>query len=205
MSRGPGRSVQAPSDRSLATNIWTRILATPISSVGPSISNVTSDIEDFDIECSFDIRVDVLHLQVRISISKVFDIMIEGLIIRYEGHQPLILKVMNRVAACRHRGFMPLILNKHLLILYVDIVCDIEGHVITYRVQYRIRYSPGSITPAPKSLSATCPGFLHPRFAQVHSLIHRDLTRKCPSIASHPHVDFKKPAPSPTVGSKNLM
>ncbi len=39
--------------------IW--ILATPISSVGPSISSVTFDIEDFDIECPFDI--DVLHLQ----------------------------------------------------------------------------------------------------------------------------------------------
>ncbi len=29
----------------------------PISSVGPSISSVTFNIEDFDIECSFDIDV----------------------------------------------------------------------------------------------------------------------------------------------------
>ncbi len=35
--------------------IW--ILATPISSVGPTISSVTSVIEDFDIECPFDIDV----------------------------------------------------------------------------------------------------------------------------------------------------
>jgi hypothetical protein len=39
---------------------------------------------------------------------------------------------------------------------------------------------PGCITPAPKSLSATSPGFLHPLFAEFHSLIHRDLTRKLP-------------------------
>ncbi len=58
-------------------NIW--ILATPISSIRPLIWNVTFDIEDFDIVCSFDI--DVLHLQYRISISKAFDI--EGLIVRY--------------------------------------------------------------------------------------------------------------------------
>jgi hypothetical protein len=58
-------------------NIW--ILATPISSIRPSIWNVAFDIEGFDIVCSFDI--DVLHLRYRISISKAFDI--EGLIVRY--------------------------------------------------------------------------------------------------------------------------
>ncbi len=58
-------------------NIW--ILATPISSVGPSLLSVTFDIEDFNIECSF--NIDVLHLRYRMSISKVFDI--EGHIIRY--------------------------------------------------------------------------------------------------------------------------
>jgi hypothetical protein len=58
-------------------HIW--ILATPISSVGPSISSVgpsissvTFDIEDFDIECSFDI--DVFYIRYRTSISKVFNI-----------------------------------------------------------------------------------------------------------------------------------
>ena len=57
-----------------------------ISSVGLSISNVTFDIEDFDIVCSFD--VDVLHLRYRISISKVCDIYV---------HQPSISNVSNRV------------------------------------------------------------------------------------------------------------
>jgi hypothetical protein len=74
--------------------IW--ILATPISSVRPSISNVTFDIEDFDIVCSFDI--DVLHLRYRILISKVFDI--EGLTVSLfdiEGHQPLISNANNRI------------------------------------------------------------------------------------------------------------
>ncbi len=52
------------------TLIW--ILGTPISSVGRSISNETFDIEDFDIECSFDI--DVIYIRYRLSISKAFDI-----------------------------------------------------------------------------------------------------------------------------------
>jgi hypothetical protein len=51
-------------------NIW--ILGTPISIVGQSISNDTFDIEDFDIECVFDI--DVFIIRYRISISEVFDI-----------------------------------------------------------------------------------------------------------------------------------
>ena len=50
--------------------IW--ILGTPISSVGPSISKVTFDIEVFDIVCTFDIEG--LRIRYRISISKVFDI-----------------------------------------------------------------------------------------------------------------------------------
>ncbi len=44
---------------------------------------------------------------------------------------------------------------------------------------------------ASKSLSATCPGFLHPLFAQFHRLLHRDLTRK----------DFEQLAPSPAARS----
>ncbi len=74
------------------------ILATPISSVGPSIiSSVTFDIKDFDIECPYDI--DVVHLRYRMSISKVFDI--EGHILQYvnfdiEGDKPSISKVVNR-------------------------------------------------------------------------------------------------------------
>ncbi len=45
-----------------SSSLW--ILGTPILSVGPSISSVTFDIEDFDIECPFDI--DVLHLRYRV-------------------------------------------------------------------------------------------------------------------------------------------
>ncbi len=64
--------------------IW--ILGTPISSVGHSISSTTFDIEDFDIECSFD--MDVFYVQYRISISRVFDI---------EGHMsPSISKVTKK-------------------------------------------------------------------------------------------------------------
>jgi hypothetical protein len=57
-------------DRSIDRSIWN--LGTPISSVGRSISNELYDVEDFDIECSFDI--DVFYIRYRISISKVFDI-----------------------------------------------------------------------------------------------------------------------------------
>ena len=103
----------------------------PISSVGPSISNVTFDIEDFNIECSFDI--DVLQLQklrYRISISKVFDF--ERLIIRYR--RSLTIDIERQLQGCRYRGFMPSISNKHPTISDVDIVYDIEGH---YDVRYR--------------------------------------------------------------------
>ncbi len=44
--------------------------------------SVTFDIEDFDIECPFDI--DVLHLRYRMSISKVFDIEGHRMIIQYD-------------------------------------------------------------------------------------------------------------------------
>jgi hypothetical protein len=107
----------------------------------------------------------------------------------------------------------------------VTLTFDIEGHVIHIGFDIGYRYAislsqyhslrsrsslcPGSITLAPKSLSATCPGFLlnpSPSFAQFHSsvlsLLHRDLTRKGPSIAPHPHVEFEQPAPSPTVESR---
>ena len=50
--------------------IW--ILGTLISSFRRSILNETFDIEDFDIECLFDI--DVFYLRYRLSISNVFDI-----------------------------------------------------------------------------------------------------------------------------------
>jgi hypothetical protein len=101
------------------------ILATPImiSSVGPSISNVTFDIEEIDIECSFDI--DVLHLRYRMSISKVFDI-------------ESISKVMDRVvdievSCLRYRTNT---LQNCMLISYtilkVFLTFDIEGHVIIY-------------------------------------------------------------------------
>jgi hypothetical protein len=88
LSRRPGRRpvrgrTREPEARaavallSTFTDIWI------LSSVGTSISNETFDIEDFDIECSFDI--DVFYIRYRISISKVFDI--EGNLIRYRrGH-----------------------------------------------------------------------------------------------------------------------
>jgi hypothetical protein len=138
----------------------------------------------------------------------------------------LISKVMNglfdievsclrcRINIVRYRMLISYTISK------VFLTFDIEGHVIPFRVRYRIRYSihpmaftaavrsgsslcPGYITPVPKSLSATCPGFkfLHRLFAHFHNLIHRDLTRKGPSIAPHPPVDFEKPAPSPAVGT----
>jgi hypothetical protein len=117
------------------SSIW--ILATPISElVGPSISSVTIDIEDFDIECSFDI--DVLHLRYCMSTSKVFDI---------EGHQPLISKVMIRVVDIEVSSFRYRlnIVRHRMLISYtiskVNLTFDIEGHAIICRVRYRIRYS----------------------------------------------------------------
>jgi hypothetical protein len=101
-------SVGLGPDSGVAAAIW--ILATPISSVGPSISSVTFDIEDFDIEdfdneCPYDIEV--LHLRYRMSISKVFDI--EGLIIRYRRSQTF--DIEGHEQGCRHRGFMPSISN----------------------------------------------------------------------------------------------
>ncbi len=99
----------------------------------------------------------------------------------------------------------------------VTLTFDIEGHVIhigfeigydialrQYNLRSRSSLCPDSITLAPKSLSATCPGFMlnpAPSFAQFHSLLHRDLTRKCPFIAPHSHDDFEQPVPSPTVGT----
>jgi hypothetical protein len=65
-----GQPAARLSDSQAEPAIW--ILGTPISSVDSSISNVTFDIEHFDIECSFDI--DVFNIRYRISISKVFDI-----------------------------------------------------------------------------------------------------------------------------------
>jgi hypothetical protein len=143
--------------------------------------------------------------------------------IRYLRSHHSILKVMNRVAdievSCLRyrtntiRYLMLILYTISKVFLIIDIY--IEGHVIhiKFNIVYDVAFiqchslrsgsslCPGPIKPAPKSLSATCPGFLHPLFAQFHSLIHRDLTRKGPSIAPHPHVDLKKPAPSPAVGS----
>jgi hypothetical protein len=185
------------------------ILATPImiSSVGPSISNVTFDIEEIDIECSFDI--DVLHLRYRMSISKVFDI-------------ESISKVMDRVvdievSCLRYRTNT---LRNCMLISYtIFLTFDIEGHVIIYWFWYRIQYSihPMSFTaerklPLPR-LHHACgeesqqhvpwiPALSFPAIPQLDdALIHRDLTRKGPSIAPHPHVHFQKLAPCPAVGS----
>ncbi len=107
----------------MPADIW--ILATTISSVGHSISSETFDIENFDIECVFDI--DVLHLRYRTSVSKGFDI--EGLIIRYRRSQTF--DIEGHEQGCRYRGFMPSISNRHPSISYTDIVYDIEGHIVT--------------------------------------------------------------------------
>ncbi len=110
--------------------IWILQVAIPISSVRPSISSVTFDIEDFDIECPYDIEV--LHLRVRISyvdidmsISKVTVIDIEGLIARYRRSQTF--NIEGHEQGCRYRGFMPSISNIERSISHADIVYDIEG------------------------------------------------------------------------------
>jgi hypothetical protein len=172
--------------------------------------------------CAFDI---VCRYR-RCSISKVtlFDHDIEG-------DKPSISKVTNRVvdievSCLQYR----LYINWYrMLISYtiskVFLTFDIKVYVRKYLDRYRIRYSihPMSFTAewkapeAPFQVAqaasrrrrrvsvprALVPGFLHPLFAEFkfHSLIHRDLTRKGPSIAPHPRVDFEKPAPSPAVGS----
>ncbi len=116
--------------------IW--ILATPISSVGPSISSETFDIQDFDIKCSFDI--DVFYIRYRISISEVFDI--EGHTIRYRRCQTVYIE--GHKQDYRYRRFVSLISIIKQSISYVDkafLTFDIEGHIKRYRGRYRIRYS----------------------------------------------------------------
>jgi hypothetical protein len=155
-------------------DIW--VLATLISSFGPSISNVTFDIQDFDNICAFDF--DILHLRYPLSILK-------------DGRRYSISKV----------SFFDI----GGLVILVHLGFDIEYDIALsqcHSLQSRSSICPGSITPAPKSLSATYPGFMHPLFAQFHSLIHRDLTRtrKGPSIAPRPHVDFESLLPVPLSG-----
>jgi hypothetical protein len=106
--------------------IW--ILATPISSVGPSISNITFDIEDFDIVCLFDI--DVLHLRYRISISKVFDCSISKVTnLRYPTS--ITGSLISRFHDFDIEGTK---LGHRMVILYmiskVILTFDVEGHVI---------------------------------------------------------------------------
>ncbi len=120
---GGGRRGRAAAEANAAgaagVDIW--ILATPISSFGPSISCATFDIEDFDIECPFDIDVctfDIVCRYRRCSISKVSSCDIEG-------HKPSISKVINsaidiEVSSLRYRT-----LKRSTS--YVDIVYDIEG------------------------------------------------------------------------------
>ena len=216
---GPG-----PGSSSGPASIWN--LGTPISNVRHSISSVTFDIEDVDIKCSIDIEV--FYIRYRISISKVFDI--ECHPTRYQRCKIVDIEGQEQGSSCRSRSFVfsisNIIIRYRALISYtiskdfltIDIEYksfDIEQCSIGSDIVYDIAFTqlechslqsgsslcPGDFTPAPKGLSATSPGFLHPLFAQFHSLIHRDLTRKGPSIAPHPHVDFEQPAPSPVVGS----
>jgi hypothetical protein len=180
----------------------------------------TSISNDHSISTFF--TFDIVYRYWRCSISKVtrFDI---------EGDIPSISNVIYRtVRHCRYRSFVSSISN--IIIRYRALISyTISKAFLTFHIEYEsfdikhlnigidIVYDiaftrchslrsgsslyPGGITPAPKGLRATRPGFLHPLFVQFHSLIHRDLTRKVPSIAPHPHVDFEQPAPSPVVGS----
>ncbi len=168
------------------------------------------------------IDIDDFHIRYRLSISNVVDI--EGHISRYRRSRKdqSISKFRifrYRPKQFRYRITISYTISKAFLTIDIEghyqafLTIDIEGH---YRGRYRIvRYNillthslrsgsslyPGGITPAPKGLSTTSPGFLHPLLAEFHSLIHRDLTRKLPSIAPHPHVDFEQAAPSSVVGS----
>jgi hypothetical protein len=141
-----------------------------------------------------------------------------------KGQQSSISNVKNRVTdmevSCLRYHDWTNTLQYRMLISFtiskVTLTFVIKGHVITYLVQYRIQYS---IQPMPFTAERKLPlpRFYHScaerhvpwipaesctLFAQFHSLIHRDLTRKGPSIVSHPHVDFEPPALSPTVGSR---
>ena len=64
----------------------------------------------------------------------------------------------------------------------VDVIFDIEDHVMYigfddighdiarsqwHLLRHRSSVCPGLVTPAPKSLSGTCPGFLHPLFCAI--------------------------------------
>ncbi len=137
----------------------------------------------------------------------------------YRYRRCLISKVMNRVIDIEISCFQyrANILRSRILISYtiskVTLTFDFECHVIHigFHIVYDIAPSQchsqrsgsslcaGCITPASKSLSATCPRFLHPLFAQLFSLFHRDLTRKGLSIPPHSHVDFEQPASSHAV------
>jgi hypothetical protein len=154
---------------------------------------------------------------------------IEGVRYRRSHHDYSILKVTNLPHRRSRIGLS--ISKFHLFDIEhisFDIVCRYRiryrrpyshsiSKVMLYNIGFKIVYDiastqchslrsgsslcPGGITPPPKSLSATSPGFLNHLFAKFHSLIHRDLSRKGPSIAPHPHVDFEQTAPSPAVGS----
>ena len=146
--------------------IWN--LGNPISSVGNSISNVTFDIEDFDIECSIDI--DVLLIRYRLSISKVFDI--EGRNTRYrslkivdiEGHEQddryrsFVFAISNIII--RYRALISYTISKVFFTFDIEYKSfDIER--FEYRTRYSIRYiiQPMSFTaerklPFPRRLHA---------------------------------------------------
>jgi hypothetical protein len=152
----------------------------------PSILNTSiSYAYSISTFCTFD----VVFRYRKCSISKVS-------LFHIEGDKPSILKVINRVIdievlCLRHRT---IILRHRTMISYtkskVTLTFDIEGHVIHigFEIVYDIALSQchslrsgsslcaGSITRATKSLSTTCPGFLHPLFAQFYSLLRRYLS-----------------------------
>jgi hypothetical protein len=145
------------------------------------------------------------------SISKVKNVDIEG---HEQGcrYQSFVSSIPNIMI--RYRALISYTISKAFFTFDIEYKSfDIEQKNIGIDIVYDIAFTrchslrsgsslcPGGFTPAPKSRCATSPGFMHPLLAEFHSLIHRDLTRKRPSIAPHPHVDFEQAAPSPVVGS----
>jgi hypothetical protein len=186
--------------------IWN--LGIPISSVGRTISYEIFDI----VYARYQKHIDIedFYNRYRVPISNVYDI--EGHISRYRWsrkdssissfrivrYRPNKFRYRNMISYTISKVFSRSISKIHI---GVDIVYDITfTQVIHCGAEAPFTQAAG-ITPAPKGLSTTSPGFLHPLLAQFHSLIHRDLTSKGPSIAPHPHVDFEQPAASPAIGS----
>jgi hypothetical protein len=174
------------------------------------MSNVTFDIEDLGIECLFDI--DVLRFRHRwshYSISKVTNLRYRrswaGLpiprFLAYDIEQtPFDIVCWYRIR-CRRSFWRSTskVMSQHI---GFDIVYDI-AFTQCHSQRSGSSLCPGTITPAPKSLRATRPGFMHPLFPQLDpQRIDEERSFHSATSTCWSHVDFKKPAPCPTVGSK---